>query len=59
LCRKENNWVLIDKTADASASVVGVLKNDWTISEKSFLLSCQEMFAVEHTTVAYEAMKTP
>jgi hypothetical protein len=51
---KENIWVSIDETTDASGRkvanvVIGVLKHDKTISEKSFLLSCKEMSAVNHT----------
>jgi hypothetical protein len=56
LCRKENIWVSIDETTDASgtkvANVIGVLKNYHTLSEKSFLLSCKEMSAVNHTIIA-------
>jgi hypothetical protein len=57
LCGKENIWVSTDETADASGRkvanvVIGVLKNDHTLSEKSFLLSCKEMSAVKHTTIA-------
>jgi hypothetical protein len=37
---KENIWVSIDETTDAGgrkvANVIGVLKNDQTLSEKSF-----------------------
>jgi hypothetical protein len=66
LCGLENIWVSIDETTDASGSkvandVIGVLKNDQTLSEKSFLLSCKEMSAVNHTTIApvfNEAMQT-
>jgi hypothetical protein len=56
LCGKEYIWVSIDETTDASgrkaANVIGVLKNDQTPSEKSFLLTCKEMSAVNHTTMA-------
>jgi hypothetical protein len=43
LCRKENIWVSIDETTEASGRkvanvVTGVLKNDQTLSEESFLL---------------------
>jgi hypothetical protein len=39
LCGNENVWVSIDKTTDASGrkianAVIGVLKNDQTLSEK-------------------------
>jgi hypothetical protein len=54
--------VSIHETTDASANVViGVLKNDQTLSQKSFHLSCKEMSAVNHTTltrVFNEAMQT-
>jgi hypothetical protein len=58
--------VSIDETTDASGRkvaniVIGVLKNDQTLSEKSFLLSCKEMSAVNHTKIARvfnEAMQT-
>jgi hypothetical protein len=57
LCGKENIWVSIDETTDASERkfanvVIGVLRNDQTLSEKSFLLPCKEMSAVNHTTIA-------
>jgi hypothetical protein len=65
LCRKENICVSIDETTDASgkkvANVIGDLKNHQTLSEKSLLLSCKEMSAVTHTTIACvfnEAMQT-
>jgi hypothetical protein len=65
LCGKENIWVSIDEKTDASgrkvANVIGVLKNDQTLSEKSFLLLRKEMSAVNHTTIARvfnEAMQT-
>jgi hypothetical protein len=41
--------------------VIGVLKNNQMLSEKSFSLSCKEMSAVYHTTAACvfnEAMQT-
>jgi hypothetical protein len=41
--------------------VIGVLKNNQMLSEKSFSLSCKEMSAVNHTTAACvfnEAMQT-
>jgi hypothetical protein len=41
--------------------VIGVLKNGQTLSEKSFILSCKEMSAVNHTKIARvfnEAMQT-
>jgi hypothetical protein len=65
-CRKENIWVSIDETTSPSGRkvanvIIGVLKNDQTLSEKSFLLSCMEMPAVNHTTIARvcnEAMQT-
>jgi hypothetical protein len=42
--------VSIHETTDASANVViEVLKNDQTLSQKSFHLSCKEMSAVNHT----------
>jgi hypothetical protein len=49
--------VSIGETTKASGRkvanvVIGVLKNDQTLSEKSFLLSCKEMSAVNHTTIA-------
>jgi hypothetical protein len=49
--------VSTDETTNASGRkvanvVIGVLKNDQTLSEKSFLLSCKEMSAVYHTTIA-------
>jgi hypothetical protein len=58
--------VSIDKTTDASGRkvanfVIEVLKNDQTLSERSFLLSCKEMSAVNHTTIAHvfnEAIQT-
>jgi hypothetical protein len=58
LCGKENIWVSIGETTKASGRkvanvVIGVLKNDQTLSEKSFLLSCKEMSAVNHTTIAH------
>jgi hypothetical protein len=45
------------ETTDASGGkvanvVIGVLKNDQTLSKKSFLLSCKKMSAVNHTTIA-------
>jgi hypothetical protein len=51
LCGKENVWVSIDETTDASGRkvanvVIGVLKNNQTLSEKSFRLSCKEMSAL-------------
>jgi hypothetical protein len=56
LCGKENIWVSIDETTDASGRkvanvVIGVLKNGQTLSEKSFILSCKEMSAVNHTKI--------
>jgi hypothetical protein len=60
LCGKENIWVSTDETTNANI-VIGVLKNDQTLSEKSFLLSCKEMSAVNLTTIApvfNEAMQT-
>jgi hypothetical protein len=57
--------VCIDETTDAggrkAANVVnGVLKNDQTLLEKQFLLSCKEKSAVNHTVahVFNEAMQT-
>jgi hypothetical protein len=49
--------VSTDETINASGRkvaniVIGVLKNDQTLSDKSFLLSCKEMSAVNHTTIA-------
>jgi hypothetical protein len=62
LCGKVNIWVYIDACGRKVANVViGVLKNDQTPSEKSFLLFCKEMSAVNHTTAACvfnEAMQT-
>jgi hypothetical protein len=66
LFEKENIWLSINETTDANGRkvanvVIGVLKNDQTLSEKSFLLSCKEMSAVNHTTIACvfnEAMQT-
>jgi hypothetical protein len=65
LCGKENIWVSIDETTDASgrkvANVIGALKNYQTLSGKSFLLSYKEMSAVNHTKVArvfIEGMQT-
>jgi hypothetical protein len=57
LCRKEHVRVSTDKTTDASGRkvanvVIGILKNHQTLSEKSILLSCKEMSAVNHTTIA-------
>jgi hypothetical protein len=45
------------ETTDASRTkvanvVIGILKNYQMLSEISFLLSCQEMSAVNHTTIA-------
>jgi hypothetical protein len=45
LCGKENIWVSVDKTTNASGRkvanvVIEVLKNSETLSEKLFLLSC-------------------
>jgi hypothetical protein len=43
LCAKENIWFSIHETTDAgkrkTANVIGVLKNDQTLSEKTFLVS--------------------
>jgi hypothetical protein len=55
--RKENIWVPTDKPTNGSgrkiANVVsGVFKNDQMLSGKPFILSCQEMSAVNHTTLA-------
>jgi hypothetical protein len=58
--------VAVDETTDASGRkvanvVIVVLKNHQTLSEKSFLLSCKEMSAVNHITIARifnEAMQT-
>jgi hypothetical protein len=57
--------VSIDDTTNASerkvVNVIGVLKTDQTLSEKSFLLSCKEMSGVNHTKIARvsnEAMQT-
>jgi hypothetical protein len=66
LCRKENIWVSTDETTNASGKkvanvVIGVLKNDQTLSEKLFLPSFKEMSAVNHTIIARgfkEAMQT-
>jgi hypothetical protein len=49
--------VSTDETTEASERkvenfVIGVLKNDQTLSDKSCLLSCKEMSAVNHTTIA-------
>jgi hypothetical protein len=57
LCGKDNIWVSIGEITNASGRkvaniVIGVLKNDQTLSEKSFLLSCKEMSAVNHITIA-------
>jgi hypothetical protein len=56
LCGKENIWVSIDETTDASgrkvANVIGVLKNNQTPSGRSFLLACKGMSAVNHTAIA-------
>jgi hypothetical protein len=62
LCRKEHVRVSTDKTTDASGSkvanvIIGVLKNHQTLSEKSFLLLCKEMSAVNHTTAACVSVK--
>lgn len=41
--------------------VIGLLKNDQTLLEKLLLLSCQEMSAVNYTTIAHifsEAVQT-
>jgi hypothetical protein len=58
--------VSIDEITDASGrkvanAVIAVLKKDEALSEKPFLLSCKEMSAVNHTTIARvfnEAMQT-
>jgi hypothetical protein len=52
-------WLSTEETTHAN--FIGILKNIQTLSEKSFLLSCQEMYAVKHTTTALvfnEAMQT-
>jgi hypothetical protein len=49
------------KWKEGCSVVIGVLKNEHTLSEKSFLLSCKEMSAENHTTIARifnEAMQT-
>jgi hypothetical protein len=58
LCRKENIWACIDGIAYASGRkianvVIGVLKNDQTLSEKSFLLSCKDIPVVNHAAIAH------
>jgi hypothetical protein len=66
LCRKENICVSTSETTDVSGRkvaivVIGILKNNQALSEKSFLLSYKEMTAVNHTTmecVFNEAMQT-
>jgi hypothetical protein len=55
LCGKENIWMSVDETTNASrrkvSDVIVVLENDRTLSEKSFVLSCQKMSAVNHTKI--------
>jgi hypothetical protein len=66
LCGKENILISIDDITDASRrkvtnGVIGTLKNDKPLSEKSFLLPCQEISAVNHTKIARvvkEALQT-
>jgi hypothetical protein len=66
LCGKENIWVSTEKATNESGRkvanvVVGVLKNDQTLSEISFLPTCKEISAVNHITIARdynEAMQT-
>jgi hypothetical protein len=48
--------VSVDERTDTSRRkvgniAVGVLENEETLSEESFLLSCSKMSAVNHTTV--------
>jgi hypothetical protein len=52
LYRKENIWLFTIETNDASGrkianDVIGVLKNNHMLSEKSFL-ACKEMSAMNH-----------
>jgi hypothetical protein len=66
LCGKESIWVSIGKTTNTSGwkvadVVTEVLRNDQILLEKSFLLSCHKMYAVNHTITACvfnEAMQT-
>ena len=57
LCENENIWVSFDETSDSSGRkivniIIGVLKDDDVLSEKFFLLACEEISVVNHTTVA-------
>ena len=61
LCENENIWVSFDETSSGRKIVniiIGVLKDDDVRSEKFFLLACEEISVVNHTTVAcvYDAM---
>lgn len=57
VCENEKIWVCIDETTDSTLRklgnvVIGVLKNDKIVSERSFLIACKEMPAANHITVA-------